>query len=361
MPSGTKPSVLVIGGGPGGVSVARQLFNVADVTVVDPSPYFEVHWGCLRAVVEPALADRMLVPYESIPRLGTFVNGKVAELGEKSAKLSDGTVLDFDYAVVCTGSGYGDAVVKARQASLAERKATIQDAYARIVAAKSVLIVGGGPVGVELAAEILTDFPGQKTVTLVTSQDTLLAGNAPRLGTKAKQWLESRGCKLILGERVSKGPPFTLENSGETLAADVVFWCTGTKKTTEYMVANFQNMLDDSGLVKVDEFLRVEGKEHIFAVGDCNNVKETKLGYLAMAQGAAVAKSIQAIIKKGSGQPKLQKWVPGKGIDLMVVTFGRKMAYMQVKGIVFGGFLPTKLKCKDVFVGKTRKDIGMQA
>lgn len=53
------------------------------------------------------------------------MQGAVVELNDKTARLSDGLEVVFEYAIICSGSGYSDRVVKARQASLAERKKTI--------------------------------------------------------------------------------------------------------------------------------------------------------------------------------------------------------------------------------------------
>lgn len=43
----------------------------------------------------------------------------------------------------------------------------------------------------------------------------------------------------------------------------------------------------------------------------------------------------------------------------MLVSLSRKNGVMQLGPLVFGGFIPTNLKCKDMFVGKTRKDLGL--
>ncbi len=73
----------------------------------------------------------------------------------------------------------------------------MQAANERLKAAKSVLIVGGGAVGVEVAGEIASVLP-DKQVTLVHSRDKLLVDDRPRMSATAKQWLENNNVKVRL-------------------------------------------------------------------------------------------------------------------------------------------------------------------
>ncbi len=64
-----------------------------------------------------------------------------------------------------------------------------------IKAAKHVVLVGGGPSGVETAAEVVSAFAG-KQVTLVHGGERLLPALPPKAGAKAKAWLEAHGVKV---------------------------------------------------------------------------------------------------------------------------------------------------------------------
>lgn len=88
---------------------------------------------------------------------GTFVRGEVAQLTDTAATLRDGTVLQFDFAAIATGSSY--AVGKASEGgplTADGRRAEVHALAAKVKAASSVVIVGGGPLGVELAGELCT-------------------------------------------------------------------------------------------------------------------------------------------------------------------------------------------------------------
>jgi NADH dehydrogenase FAD-containing subunit len=71
----------------------------------------------------------------------------------------------------------------------------------QIEAASSVLVVGGGSVGVELASLIKEAHPS-KRVTLVCSGATLLDRMAPHAQRFAEQWMRQHGVELLTGERI---------------------------------------------------------------------------------------------------------------------------------------------------------------
>lgn len=71
-----------------------------------------------------------------------------------------------------------------------------QAEHKRLLAALSVLIIGGGIVGVELAGEVVTHMPLGKKVTLVTSRDRLIADKPGHIGERSQAWLEKRGVRV---------------------------------------------------------------------------------------------------------------------------------------------------------------------
>lgn len=133
----------------------------------------QLSWATLRPLVEPAFADRITWAHvDHLKGKARLVVASVEAVTEQQVLLSavDGSSsqspVPYDYLVVATGSsnagapaararGGGHSALQARRAAFA--------AEAKILAeAQSVLIVGGGPTGVELAGEILTDQPNKK-------------------------------------------------------------------------------------------------------------------------------------------------------------------------------------------------------
>ena len=78
--------------------------------------------------------------------------------------LEDGTVLQFDYLLIATGSIYGNTWIKPDSVhpaqSISARVAEYEQAYQTLSSVKSVVICGGGTVGVELAGELIDAFKG---------------------------------------------------------------------------------------------------------------------------------------------------------------------------------------------------------
>lgn len=149
----------------------------------------------------------------------------------------------------------------------------------KIKSAQSVLIVGGGPTGVELAGEISVDFP-EKHVTLVHSGSRLLEFIGPKASDKTLQWLTSKRVDVKLEQRVdlnsvtdSNGSKIYHTTAGESIRADCHFLCTGKPLGSGWLEGTILNSnLDSRGRLMVDEYLRVKGRKNIFAIGDITDV-----------------------------------------------------------------------------------------
>ena len=98
------------------------------------------------------------------------------------------------------------------ESTLSTRAATFESMAAKLAAARSVLIIGGGPVGVELAGEIVSKTPG-KRVTLVDGGSALLSlGMPPAAGSIALSWLRASGVRVLLNTKVGGGEGGVLLN-----------------------------------------------------------------------------------------------------------------------------------------------------
>lgn len=106
---------------------------------------------------------------------------------------------------------------------------------------------------------------------------------------------------------------------------------------------------------------RVEGHPTWFAVGDCNNIPEIKLGYLAQAQGKQLAEELKQMAVSGEIFQKTKPWKLQGGFPAMIVSLGKKNGVGHIGPIPIWGFVPAKIKSGDLFIGKTRKDIGLPA
>lgn len=312
-------------------------------------------------MVEPAVGERITWPHtEHLKGRAKLVVANVASVTATSVMLSDGTFIPFDFLVLAPGNG--GLVGKPTHTTLAARRAFFVAEAARIGAAKSILIVGGGPVGVELAGEIVTDFPGKK-VLLVHSgaslMDSGMAGDsfAGKFSGNITAAARSAGVKVLTNARMTRtadGVFGGTTESGEDVSADLVYDCTGSRPSTAFLQGNIP--LSPSGYIKVEKTLQVVGKSNVFALGDAADTGDLKQGYTARDQAALVCANIEAALAKRG--LKALKPAP----VMIFVSVGRKAGVGLLPmcgGCVVGSGMVAGIKSKGLFIDDTRKDHGV--
>ncbi|KAI4334188.1 hypothetical protein L6164_018907 [Bauhinia variegata] len=352
---GNEKRVVIVGGGVAGALLAKSLQFNARVTLIDQKEYFEITWACLRAMVEPSFAERTAINHKDYFTNGNLVVSSAVNITETEVLTAGGSNIAYDYLVIATG--HADPVSKSRIDRLVHYKTENR----KIASAHSILIVGGGPTGVELAGEIAVDFPDKK-VTLVHKGSRLLEFIGPKASDKAMKWLVSKKVEVKLEQSVNldvaEGSKTYQTSLGETIEADCLFLCTGKPLSTSWLKETIlKNDLDVNGRIKVDEFLRVEGRNNIFAIGDVTDIPEAKQGYLAQKQALMVAKNLK-LEMEGGRDCKRETYKPSSA--LAIVSLGRKEAVAQLPFVTIGGRFAGLIKSGDLFVGRTRKQMGLE-
>lgn len=362
--------VVVIGGGYAGVRLAKKLDATARVTLVDRKEVFFHRIASLRAGIRPEWSVTPFIPYDRLLNGGRVVLGKALRIDTEARQvvLATGERLPYDVVVIATGADYPeparfngttpDEAVKAF--------AGHQQAVAR---AGHVLVVGGGPSGVELSAEIRLARPDAR-VTLAHSGSALLHGTgSERAGRKALAWLESHDVEVRLNSFMSPGFDFGTyrDAHGNVLEADLSFWATGTTPNTLWLrLGGHGDWLNPSGHVKVDRALRVAGHPDVFAVGDVNDATELKITPAALAQADLAVHNIRAQLQnpgKHRKEPRFYK--PIQRIPL-IVPFGAAdgMTLLPVPGgesAVLGGRTSVLAKAKTLMTPYMRRQLGYTA
>src|ERR1017187_10936325 len=98
-----RPSVVVLGGGYGGINIAKALDDIADVTLVDPKDAFVHNVAAWRALVEPQWLERIFFPYERLLAHGRFLRDSAVAVDGRHVTLASGEQLEPDYLVLATG------------------------------------------------------------------------------------------------------------------------------------------------------------------------------------------------------------------------------------------------------------------
>jgi NADH dehydrogenase FAD-containing subunit len=304
-----RPSVVVLGGGYGGINAAKALDDVADVTLVDPTEAFVHNIAAWRALVDPEWLDRIFFPYEHLLAHGRFVRDRAVTMNGRRVRLASGDVLDPDYLVLATGSAY-PFPAKTEEPDIASARARHRAAHEALLAAERALIVGAGPSGLELAGEIKSFFP-DKHVTIADVSDDILVGPYDQaLRDELRRQLDALGVELRLGTAIVElptAPPATLAPiaiataDGGELVADIWFRAFGVRAHSEYLQGGtLEDRRDEHGYVRVDEHMRVVGETQTFALGDLADADRDAAG-IANAQARVVAANIRALIT-GTGE-----------------------------------------------------------
>ena len=100
------PTVVIVGGGYGGVAAARALDDETDVILVEPRDAFVHNVAALRGLVDPAWADRIFMPYRRLLDRGQVIRDRVVAADATGVTLGSGEKLTADYLVLATGSAY---------------------------------------------------------------------------------------------------------------------------------------------------------------------------------------------------------------------------------------------------------------
>jgi apoptosis-inducing factor 2 len=316
-------SVVVIGGGYGGFKVAKALDDVADVTLVDPTDAFMHNVAAWRALVEPSWLERIFMPYDRLLARGTFIRDRAVEVDGTRVKLESGRELTADHVILATGSSY-PFPAKVDESDTATAQAVMREAHEALRGAERVLIVGAGPSGLELAGEVKAFFPDKHVTVVDAAGDVLTGPYAQELRDELRRQLDELGVELRLSSplrALPDAPPATAADvsvetaSGETLTAGIWFRAFGVAPATGYLRGPLADARDASGYVRVDEYLRVSGQEHVYAIGDISDADRNMAG-MAGFQGELVAGNLRAQIMGEGELTAYAAWPPVIAIPL---------------------------------------------
>ena len=163
--------------------------------------------------------------------------------------------------------------------------------------AEKVVIIGGGPVGFELAGEIFDKYKQEKKVTIVSASDKLVSNDfSEKFNASVKYLWESAGVEVVVGKadlttvKLNMVEKQSLQVGEVDLEADLVISCIGMPPNKAEVAKLLPaTSIDENGRVKVDEYLAVEGCSNVFALRDCCNTAEHKMAAHAAVHGECLS------------------------------------------------------------------------
>ncbi|MFC7394290.1 NAD(P)/FAD-dependent oxidoreductase [Scopulibacillus cellulosilyticus] len=371
----SKPKILIIGAGYGGMMTATRLIkelspNDADITLVNKHNYhYQTTW-----LHQPAAGTlhhdrtRMLIKNVVNPDRVKFVQDTVKEIKPNENKvITENGELEYDYLVIGLGfesNTFGikgldenaftirsvDSVRKIREhieyqfASYNHDEVPNDDKLA-------IAVGGAGLTGVEFVAELANRIPelcreydierSKVRIINIEGAPTILPNFDKELVEYAVNQLESKGIEFKLStfiKECTKDSVIVQEKDSEDLEeikAGTIVWTGGVKANTIVEKSGFKT---NRGKVEVDDALRSKEYDNVFVVGDCSLVmdKETNrpcppTAQLAMQQGVNLAKNIRHILHNEPTEPFVYKnkgTVASLGAGDAVAVVGNK----RIKG-----------------------------
>jgi NADH dehydrogenase len=353
----TKPRVVILGAGFGGLTAARALAGTAEVTLVDRHN-FQTFLPLLYQVSTAGLAaDHVVHPVRGALR-NTDVKFRMGspisiDHKNKSVKLDSSEVLEFDHLIVALGSVTADFGVPGVSEYGLGMKNVSEAIHIRAEVMRrfedlcrfedetrlSIAVVGGGPTGVEMAGALaeLKRGPLHNDMAHAAEHiDIYLIEAGPRILPMFSEKLSARAtCDLQkLGVHVRTNTAVReiksrkiVVKEGEPIPAEVTIWAAGVKGEP---TASILNLPLAGSRIASGPTLQVTNYPHIWAIGDVSGAQNSEgrfypmVAPVALQQGKFVAEQIAAI---AAGKPLKNFKYRDKG---SMATIGRHKAVVEV-------------------------------
>ena len=371
---GKKKRVVIVGGGFGGLKLARKLKNDQfQVVLLDKNNYHlfqPLLYQVATAGIEPSAIS---FPFRKIFKKRKYFHIRICEARrvipeQKLLETSIGAI-DYDYLVIATGcytNYFGNNKMAEKTMSL---KTTAEALYNRNQVLESFekaqnttdpkereklmtfIIVGGGATGIEVSGSLAEmrkfilpqDYPDldmkKMRIVLIDAGSRLLSAFSEKSSEEVRDYLQKKGVEVKVDSKVVdyENDLLTL-GDGTVLPSANIYWVAGVKANSlEGLPADAYG---PGNRLKVDAFNKVSGSDHIFAIGDTALMisEDYPRGHPQVVQPAIQQARLLVLnlnnIEKGL---PLKPFVyHNKG---SMATVGRNNAIVELKNIRFGGFL----------------------
>lgn len=367
------PHVVIVGGGFGGLEVARRLSRAeVRVTVIDRRNHHLFQPLLYQSATASLAPSEIAWPIQSLLRYANVTTLLATVVGVDSTtqvvRVEDGTTIPFDTLVLATGARHAyfghdewepyapglktieDSTAIRRRILLAFEKAERAPDAGERARYLTFVIVGGGPTGVELAGTIAElardtlrrDFRTFDTrdarVILVEAGSRLLSGFREELSGYALGALTQLGVEVRLGKAVSNCTAEGVEIGDQFIQTSTILWAAGVAASP---AAEWLHVPTDRvGRILVEPDLTIPSHSNIFAIGDTVHLEMSDgklipgIAPAAKQEGRYVA---EAIIQRLRGEPPLP---PFRYKDVgTLATIGKRAAVVDLGWITITGRL----------------------
>ncbi len=356
-----RPKVVILGAGFGGLTLARKIAKRADVTVVDRHNY-QTFLPLLYQVASAGLAaDHIAHPIRGALRgLGVqFRMGSPIAIDSQrnTVKLDSSELLEYDQLVVALGSETTDFGIEGVSENALGMKSVHEALRIRGEVMRrfedlcrvddgstlDIVIVGGGPTGVEMAGALAElargplrrDHEGASNriaISLIEAGDRLLPSFHSRLSERTKRDLTGLGVKVLVNTKVAQVHADRISLvDGTEIPSLVTIWAAGVRGES---TAERLRLPIVRGRIKTERTLRVEGYQNIYAIGDVAGVETEDGRLLPMVAPVAMqqARFLATQLFEEDSQREFKYLDKGS-----MATIGRHKAVVEAKGLRMAG------------------------
>jgi NADH dehydrogenase len=361
--------VVIVGAGFGGLKLARKLNNKAGFEVVLVDRFNHHQFQPLFYQVATAALDPSNISFPLRKVFQKSNNVKIRLTALKEVKPAENKIItdigdiSYDALVLAMGAdtNYFNNTQLATHAfpmkSTAEalqlkyrllhnfENSLIMNDPAELKRRMNLVIVGGGPTGVELAGALAEmkkyilpkDYPeidfNQMNIYLLEGMDRTLAAMSEKSSKESCEYLEKMGVKVMTKSMVKDydGKQVVLTD-GRVIESSFVIWAAGIKGNVPKGVD--KAIIAKGNRIKVDRHCLVEGSDNIYAIGDLAFMEEPdypnghpQLAAVAIQQGELVAQNLITIERKSNPERLLEFVYNNKG---SMATIGRNKAVVDV-------------------------------
>lgn len=334
--------VVIVGGGFGGLSVAKQLARrssreqIEIVLVEERSAHVYTPWLYeVATAMSPVHSEgfvrrarqRAAIPFSQFPGFQgiRFVHARVIDIAMDGSHvvLADGVTLQADVIVLAVGSLTNDFGIpgvatyahplktpKEAERIARELHRLCAEVHERRLDRAAIAVVGAGANGVELIAEIaavrnaffrfLGDDPSRVRLVLCDAGAEPVSMFAPSVRRAVGKRLKRLGVEFFAKTAITQVVPGEIQAEHSTLSFDLLIWSAGVKSRKDPQEA-WRLPVNERGRIRVEQTFLVEGRKNIFALGDSAARKgehpDPQSAQVASAQAPTVAKNILALLE----------------------------------------------------------------
>ena len=369
--------LIIIGGGFGGLRLARLLNNKAgfEITLIDKFNYHQFQPLFYQVATAALDASNISFPLRKAFQNSKNVRIRMAEVqkidtGAKEVITSEGNYT-YDYLVIATGATTNFFGNKNVEAYAFPMKSTVEALQLRhklihnfedalhatseveLQRLMNVVVVGGGPTGVELSGAIAEmkkyvlpkDYPeldfNKMNIYLLEGTAKTLGAMSDASSSDSEAYLKKLGVTVLTNSMVDQyDGTIVLLKDGTTISSATVIWAAGIKGNIPDGID--PNLIARGNRIKVNQYNQVQGMSNVFAIGDIAYMEEPvfvnghpQVAPVAIQSATLLANNLKKLLKNQALKPFAYK---DKGA---MATVGRNLAVVDMPKpkLHFKGFI----------------------